>query len=169
MRRQIATIPIDGDPDTGTLQDIETIYTMGGWQNVGAVAQPVNASADIMVWEAKVFADERHCDQCGGTLIGSEVAWGTCGHCGRRSLTPNPQPAATAPLTVREGLLAVAGGLVVGILTGLALMAATGLGVWAGRLAGWAGGWPQLTLWAGTLGAAVTLVWAVADPKVVRR
>ena len=32
------------------------------------------------------------CSQCGGTLIGGELAFGSCGHCGGRHLKPSPPP-----------------------------------------------------------------------------
>lgn len=31
----------------------------------------------------------QHCATCGGELIGAETGFGTCGHCGGRSLNPN--------------------------------------------------------------------------------
>ena len=32
------------------------------------------------------------CATCGGPLIGGELAFGTCGHCGGRHLKPSPAP-----------------------------------------------------------------------------
>lgn len=184
MRRMIAALPLTKFPKPDTLEDIQTVYELEGWQNVLVVAA-MSDDADAFaepVWEAKVFADdglnptELRCATCGGALIGDEVAYGTCGHCGRRSLHPpvsRPTPRRLSEhvdklLTVREGWLAVSGGVVVGFLLGLGVMLVAGLGVLATMVAGWLGGWSSLTLWCAALGAAVALVLAVANPERVR-
>lgn len=170
MRRLIATVPIGGDPDGERLGDIETVYELDGWRHVTVVAQPVDDAATR--WEAKVFADdpttEQRCSGCGGILIGSETEHGTCGHCGHRSLTPEPAPAKHARLTVGEGLLAIAGGWGIGIALGIGVLLAAALGAAASWLAAYAGGWARLIVATGAVTAVAALVRAVADPKVMR-
>jgi len=86
-RTLIATIELDPAQPAATLGEVlelvRSTYADEGYDSVSLEL------ASEGVYRVIAGTEPALCDVCNGVLEGGELLFGTCGHCGGRSLNPN--------------------------------------------------------------------------------